>query len=145
MKQITVRLADCHRINGDTIEVLQRADRQFLGKTEEEYNDEKFWTEERWDFVPTAIKIGAKFVVISIDDVSPNNIRSRKIKTRYELHTGPVGGNSNRKITRYHGWRGTTDDNSVYAHGLRRVLKIRQLKNGQIAVVMGNDILPDNP
>jgi hypothetical protein len=35
-----------------------------------------------------------------------------------------VGGNMDRSKKMFHGWRGTTDDVALYAHGLRKVLKV---------------------
>lgn len=52
----------------------------------------------------------------------------------------------NHKIRRYRGWRGTTNDVAVYAHGLRRIVAIRQLRrNGCLAVTVGPDLSPDEP
>lgn len=91
----------------------------------------------------TVVKIGAALVLISTENVSLNNVRSCEIPVTWRLRRGPIGGNSNPDITRYHGWRGTTNDHSVYAHGLRRVLKMRSLKNGSVAVTVGPDIHPE--
>ena len=60
---------------------------------------------------------------------------------------GGVGGNLNPQIKRYHGWRGTTDNISCYACGLRKVIKIRktETKKGEplVYVTVGKDIHPD--
>lgn len=41
-----------------------------------------------------------------------------------------VPGNANPSILATEGWRGTTDDVAVYAHGLVRITDVRRLKNG---------------
>lgn len=35
-----------------------------------------------------------------------------------------IPGNLNADICRYHGWRGTTDDVSIHAHGCRAIIRI---------------------
>lgn len=129
--QFTVHYGDwiTYRINGDTLERFDVVSGEYPS--------------ENWDYIPTAVKIGAEMVLVSRENVSPNNIRSGQIKTEYWLSVGPVGGNSSPDIKRYHGWRGTTNDRAIYAHGLRKVLKMRELKNGQIAVTVGQDLYPE--
>jgi hypothetical protein len=47
----------------------------------------------------------------------------------------PVPGNINHNIKRYFGWRGTTNNRAVYAHGVRMVEKIiRFKKHARIAL-----------
>lgn len=55
-----------------------------------------------------------------------------------------VAGNTNPDVKRLHGWRGTTNGTSCYAYGLREIIKIRQLKNGQVAVTVGPDLYPES-
>ena len=135
----TIRYDENHRINGDTVEdfgVVKRGD----------WNEARGnYEEDTWDYVPTCVKIGAELTLVSHEDVSPNNIRSGEIKPHYYLFDGPIGGNSNPDITRYHGWRGTWNDRATYAHGVHRVLKMRTLKNGAIAVTIGQDLHPEWP
>lgn len=89
-------------------------------------------------------KIGAEVMLVSITDVSPN-ARDDRVIPKYHLEFRPdgIGGNSDPNIKRYHGWRGTTCDLSVSAHGLRKITKIRTLKNGRVAVTVGKDLLPE--
>lgn len=59
-----------------------------------------------------------------------------------------IPGNMDSAIRRYHGWRGTTNNISVHAHGLRRVLEIksdREALNGDrlIRVKLGPDEAPE--
>lgn len=61
---------------------------------------------------------------------------------------GGVPGNMNREVRRYHGWRGTTNGTSLYAHGLRRVLKFAQTGADKYGfpiykVTVGKDLHPD--
>ena len=55
-------------------------------------------------------------------------------------------GNSDPSQCRYHGWRGTTNDWAVYAHGLRRVLDVRVTgdRSKRVVVVLGRDLANDN-
>jgi len=50
---------------------------------------------------------------------------------------GGIPGNQDINVRRYYGWRGTTDGWTVHALGVHRVLKLRQLKRGGVAVVFG--------
>ena len=86
----------------------------------------------------TNYKIGATAILVSSVDLN-NDI----IKYYLRFCQDGLGGNSNPDIKRYHGWRGTTNDESVYANGLRRIIAIRELKNGKIAVTVGKDLLPN--
>lgn len=93
----------------------------------------------------TKYKIGTEVMLVSITNVSPNAIRGGYNMPKYQVEftTDGIGGNSNSNIKRYHGWRGTSDDKSVYAHGLRKITAIRKLKNGTVAVTVGKDLLPE--
>ena len=137
--KMTVHFDDSHQINGDVLEHFKCV------KTGDYLADNYDLMDDKWGYVPTIVQIGAELTLISIDDVSPNNIRSGFVATRYDLQEGGVGGNSNPDIERYHGWRGTTDDRAVHAHGVRRVLKMKTLKNGNISVTVGPDIHPEWP
>lgn len=139
MKTKTVRLNDGHQINNDAVEFFTR-----IKTGEYDYENEVELSEDEWGYIPTKYKIGARVILISHTDVSPNALR-RGTTDRYSLSfsTDGIGGNSNSDIKRFHGWRGTTNDTSCYAHGLREIVKIRTLKNGHVAVTVGPDICPD--
>lgn len=66
-------------------------------------------------------------------------------RDRYEIRIAPngIGGNMDRSVKRFHGWRGTTNNISVTAMGRREIKKIRTLKNGTVAVTVGPDLDPD--
>lgn len=53
------------------------------------------------------------------------------------------GGNMNRSIKRYHGWRGTSNNWSRDALGVFDVLKIERQKNGRLKVTLSKDLHPD--
>ena len=48
-----------------------------------------------------------------------------------------------RSVKRYHGWRGTTNNISVEACGLRRIVKIQHCKNGNAWITVSADLKPD--
>ena len=56
-------------------------------------------------------------------------------------------GNSDPSQCQYHGWRGTTNDWAVYAHGLRRVLDVWVTgdRSKRVVVVLGRDLAEDKP
>lgn len=52
-------------------------------------------------------------------------------------------GNASPTVYRYHGWRGTTNNIHRYAHGVRRVLKMVEQKNGITRITMSDDLKKD--
>ncbi len=90
---------------------------------------------------PSVIQRGAELTLVSRERLSGPG---RGIVT-WHLQAGPIAGNSAPRIKRYHGWRGTTDDVFVEAHGVRRVLRVRALKNNTVAVTVGADLHPEWP
>lgn len=79
------------------------------------------------------------------DEVVLVKVNGKDGKDRYSIRIAPdgIGGNMNRSIKRFHGWRGTTNDISVTAMGRREIKKIRTLKNGTVSVTVGPDLDPD--
>ena len=71
---------------------------------------------------------GKLYFVYTREYVGPNrNIeRQQTVKwsTNRTLLTDGMGGNSNQHIKRFHGWRGTTDDWAIYAHGVRKCTNV---------------------
>jgi hypothetical protein len=97
--------------------------------------------EERVVTMPTSIQVGATVILVSTTDLARGT-------TTYWLHKDPSGGvpgNSNPAIKRLHGWRGTTNGRELWAHGRRRVLRVRTLKSGDVAVTVGPDLAPEEP
>ena len=139
MKTKTVRLSDNYRFKNGVVEYFT-----CIKRGEYDYENENEISDDEWGYVATQYKIGAQAMLVSHTDVSPNACR-RGTVDHFSLvfSTDGIGGNSNHNIKRYHGWRGTTNDISCYAHGLREIVKIRTLKNGQIAITVGPDICPN--
>ena len=92
-----------------------------------------------------------------LSDIKPGDeyilIEKRNVNTGLEWfelirHTGEgVPGNLNSALTRYHGWRGTTNNVARYAHGVRKVIKVSDIENDgtddYIKVTVGKDLHPD--
>lgn len=97
------------------------------------------------EWVESVFQIGEEVALCSRTDVSPNAIRSGKDNEFfYIVYTDSgIPGNSNRNIKRHHGWRGTTNGISRYAYGRRKIISMRTLKNGEISVKVGADIVSD--
>lgn len=53
------------------------------------------------------------------------------------------GGNMDNHIKRYHGWRGTTNNWTKEAVGVRKVISITTQKNGLYRVKLSDDLHPD--
>ena len=134
MQQKTIHLENAeYRLNNTIVEYLKPID---TGEYEE-------WPELEW--AESKYKIGAKVMLVSTENVSPDALRAGWAKEDFsvifDVENG-IGGNMNNEITRYHGWRGTTSDIQTYAYGLREITKIRELKNGKVAVTVGPDLYP---
>lgn len=142
MKTKTVRLSDDYRLNNGVVEVFVCTKRG-----EYDYENERQISDDEYKWVASKhCVVGNTAMLVSHTDVSPNALRRGITVARYSLvfnRPDGIGGNSNPNITRYHGWRGTTDDVSCCAHGLREIKKIRELKNGTVAVTVGPDLRPD--
>ena len=62
------------------------------------------------------------------------------------LQREPVSGNMDPGIKRYHGWRGSTDGKSKYAHGLRKIKSIEitgDVCDETMKIVVGPDLHPE--
>lgn len=62
--------------------------------------------------------------------------------------TEGIGGNVDGRCLRFHDWRGTTNNVSIYAHGLREIIKVvdkGQDEDGDhyFKVTVGKDLHPD--
>lgn len=99
-------------------------------------------------------EVGKTYFVWTRHYIGPNRNRDSHIHIRWpdeddrnqELIDQGMGGNSNHNIKRYHGWRGTTDDNHISAEGVRTCLKaIRKeyLKTVHYLIVFGKDEASD--
>ena len=77
-------------------------------------------------------QIGAEGVLMSSADVERDGSPSWRLW--WDGGGGP--GNCNRDIERATGWRGTTNGISVHAYGHARVVAVRKLRSGDIAVTV---------
>lgn len=134
MKRKTVKLSDSHRLNDDgTVD--------FYGY---DFTDDD--NEPHYNWQRTKYRIGAEVILMSQCNMSPNAIRQgNSIDIFYLVFDRPDGieGNSNPNIKCFHGWRGTYQDMAYYAHGLRKIIAIRELDRGGLAVTVGTDLLPE--
>ena len=99
-------------------------------------------TQRRIDEIDDRAKI-----VATREYVGPNSVGSRPDTELLLIDDNGEGwpGNSDPNQCRYHGWRGTTNDWAVYAHGLRRVLDVRVTgdRSKRVVVVLGRDLATD--
>ena len=93
-----------------------------------------------WGWVETAYKIGSCAILVERD-----NIAKRDEKPSYFLSfsTDGIGGNMDRNIKRYHGWRGTSNDVAIHSYGIRKIQSIKVCRNGIPHVKVGCDLHPD--
>lgn len=63
------------------------------------------------------------------------------------IATDGIGGNMDNNVKRYHGWRGTTNNKALFAHGLRRILKIEDVEDvyniNTFKITVGKDLHTD--
>jgi hypothetical protein len=79
-------------------------------------------------------KLHEKYVVCSRGNIMSDDTDNMFLKNDEKTIEDGVSGNSDHTIRRFHGWRGTTNNISINAHGLRECvsIKTRKLKNGNI-------------
>lgn len=136
----TIRLdANSYRLtNSGAVEKFYATPTEYMM----DYDTDDFVTEfekcESWTWHETEYAVGMLAVLVSITDVSPNAIRNGRSKPRFYLSfdIDGVAGNLDPSIKSTSGWRGTTRDMSVNAHGIVTIRRIRKLKNGAIAVTV---------
>jgi len=127
----TLRLPEDYAID-DTGVVVRRV------RTPESYDGS---VPETWDWQATPYKIGAQAVLVSTEAAEATKL---DYSLAFDSVDEGIPGNLRPSVCRYHGWRGTTNGQSVYAHGRREIIAIRQLAN-QIAVTVGPDLAPEQP
>lgn len=87
------------------------------------------------------LTIGTEYVVVERSNEN-NGAHWHELRR----HTkGGIPGNMDHNIRRYHGWRGTTNNTSTVALGLRKIVAVTKYKNGNVKVTMSDDLLPDEP
>ena len=87
------------------------------------------------------VKIGDEVILVERFDINRG-------LTQWQLRIAPdgIGGNMDGNYKRYHGWRGTTNNISITAHGLRKVIKVRDSSSDYDVyqtVTVGPDLHPD--
>jgi hypothetical protein len=126
-----IHLSDSYRLNNGTVEYFSH------------YWDDKEKFNPQFEWVPSQYEINKLIMLISRENVSPNVLRAGTGKPVFDIifdADDGIGGNSNNNIKRYHGWRGTTNDVSVCAHGLRKIIGFKKLKNGQVSIELSKDL-----
>jgi hypothetical protein len=94
-------------------------------------------------------QIGEVYMIARREYVGPSNFLTRNGEERIvvEPDNGEGwGGNMNPALTRYHGWRGTTNDWATHGEGVRRLLhrKTRRYRNSALVrFEFGPDLKPD--
>ena len=106
------------------------------------YNDpdygHHYLDEHEIDRIVSRFKIDKIGTLAASYDHSPNSIRagtSDQITFIRLGDTDGIEGNSNRKIKSTNGWRGTTNDRAVYAHGIIQIVSITKLKRGYAYII----------
>lgn len=93
------------------------------------------------DGAHSEVKVGDEVVLVECYD-------SNSGTTRWQIRIAPdgIGGNMDDSVKRFHGWRGTTNNVSITAHGLRRVIKVTDKEDDYEVyqkVTVGPDLHPD--
>ena len=95
--------------------------------------------------------------VVIVKDIDDHNIAIGQLVTlaeRTDIMTGEsyyilydsvdgLPSNMDRSTLRYHGWRGTTNNISIYACGLRRIEDFECFRDGYFRVTVSDDLKPD--
>ena len=129
---------------------LERADGRIVIeiKTKSTYNYPCF-DYDAWYFIDTltnenSIQPG-NIVAVALQTNIIRNERVRVILTsETEFINEGFGGNMNPRVRRFHGWRGTTDDISFMAYGVRKVESVisRSMakNNWKLRIILGRDL-----
>lgn len=137
--QTTIRLnSDEYRLTQDgRVEVWRETPTGY----KPDYEAKNFHEEEQkcwsWAWQQTRYELGSRAVLVSVSDVSPNALHAGS-RPEFSLSFDLAGipGNLNPSVKKTRGWRGTTSNRSVDAHGIVTIRKVRKLKNGDIAVTV---------
>ena len=111
--QKTIRLDGAYQLVGNALELLDHQ-----------------WDTGEVISRKTQYVIGEQAVLVSIEE------DGQVLRWRLHFDLDGVPGNSDPEIKRIEGWRGTTNNKAVYAHGICKIKKIRILKNGDTAVTV---------
>lgn len=102
-----------------------------------QYKNNRYNEKGDMEWAESNFQIGVNVTLFSIHNIKSNNPENFKIT----IDDG-ISGNMNKNIQLYHGWRGTTSDIAVYAHGRRKIIKIANRHN-KIYITVGKDLLPN--
>ena len=113
-------------------------------RSESGYDDEAIMCEIAADNLIMRNDTHRAKIVATREYVGPNSVGSRPDIELLLIDDNGEGwpGNSDPTQCRYHGWRGTTNDWAIYAHGLRRVLDVRVTgdRSKRVVIVLGRDL-----
>jgi DNA-binding XRE family transcriptional regulator len=117
-----------------------------LEKMESMKGEKKPMRQKTFNYTPSnflpELKVGDKVILIKKTYLNDDC-------ESYSFYPGTEGvpGNVNKNELRYHGWRGTTDNVSKEALGLREVLKAQHFETDEgehyMRVTVGPDLLPE--
>lgn len=71
------------------------------------------------------------------------NVMTGEKRYIFKSSDSGFGGNMDRNIKRYHGWRGTSNDWEREALGVFEVMSIERQKNGRLKVTLSKDLHPE--
>lgn len=60
-----------------------------------------------------------------------------------EKYPNGIPGNSNPRICRFHGWRGTWNDSASFAMGIRKCIRAKLTASGEVVASFGPDLIPE--
>ena len=90
------------------------------------------------DYYGIELKTGIPYLVCE----NRNTIKGTKYYSFNPDISKGIPGNMDPSVRRYHGWRGTTDNVSRYALGVRKIEKITRFGNGNCRLVLSEDMYP---
>lgn len=90
-----------------------------------------------------SLEVGSPALVISLYNVETGK---ENYYLRFDSRAVNEGypGNVNPAIRRFHGWRGTTDNIAVYAHGVYIIRWIQKLPDGGLKIKLGKTDIKKN-
>ena len=95
---------------------------------------------EGYDDMP---KVGQVYAIAERKNILSGFVVSYMFKLIRGDGNDGFGGNMDHNVKRFHGWRGTTNDVSVTALGVFKVLSITEQKNGLSRIKLSEDLHPD--
>ena len=114
----------------------------------ENHRDENEWIDAKYEaqyIFNIAPKIGKIYMVGTQENIYMNNLKMNDFEIVLNIsedNKRGFAGNCNPTIYKYHGWRGTTNGWSFYAHGLREFIEVRIVgkESKKVRFVFGRDL-----